>query len=106
MRQRRASSWKRDCGRHLAPLITAKKADKVAEVAATPEPAPTEAPPAETAEEAKPAKPARKSRAKKAKDEPAAEAAAAEAPGPTADNDEADASGDGPRRGWWQRTFG
>ena len=27
-------------------------------------------------------------------------------PVPTADNDEADASGDGPRRGWWQRTFG
>ena len=84
----------------------AKKADKVAEVAATPKPAPAESPPAETAEEAKPVKPARKSRAKKAKDEPAVEAAAAEAPVPTADNDEADASGDGPRRGWWQRTFG
>ena len=84
----------------------AKKADKAAEVVAAPESPPAETLPAGTAEEAKPAKPARKSRAKKAKDEPAAEAAAAEAPVPTADNDEADASGEGPRRGWWQRTFG
>jgi ribonuclease E len=64
---------------------------------------------AETTEEPKPAKPARKSRAKKAKDEaPAAEPQAdADAPVPTADNDEADdGSGEGPRRGWWQRTFG
>ena len=73
---------------------------------AAPEPVPAKTPPAETAEDAKPAKPARKSRAKKAKDEPVAEAAAVETAVPTADNDEADASGDGPRRGWWQRTFG
>jgi ribonuclease E len=84
----------------------AKKADKAAEVATIPEPAPAEAPAAETSEDSKPAKPARKSRAKKAKEEPAVEAAAAEAAVPTADNDEADASGEGPRRGWWQRTFG
>lgn len=66
------------------------------------EPAPPEAAPAEGS---KPAKPARKSRAKKAKDEapPAEEEPAV----PTADNDEADdGSGEGPRRGWWQRTFG
>ena len=84
----------------------AKKADQATEIASAPEPAPPEAPPAEMAEDAKPAKPARKSRAKKAKDEPVAEAAAVETAVPTADNDEADASGDGPRRGWWQRTFG
>jgi ribonuclease E len=86
----------------------AKQADQAEEVVAIPEPAPAEAPPAETAENAKPAKPARKSRAKKAKDEPVAEAApsAAEQAVPTADNDEADASGEEPRRGWWQRTFG
>jgi ribonuclease E len=89
-----------------ARRMRAKKSDKAAEVVPVPEPVPAQAPPADTAEEAKPAKPARKSRAKKAKDEPAAEAAAAEAPVPTADNDEADASGEGPRRGWWQRTFG
>ena len=48
-------------------------------------------------------------RAKKAKEEtPAAEPKAdTDAPVPTADNDEADdGSGEGPRRGWWQRTFG
>ena len=69
-----------------------------------PEPAPVEAP---AAEAEKPAKPARKSRAKKAKDE-APKSDAAEAPVPTADNDEADDDlGDSPRRsGWWQRTFG
>jgi len=38
--------------------------------------------------------------------EPAADAGE-EASVPTADNDEADdGSGEGPRRGWWQRTFG
>jgi ribonuclease E len=65
--------------------------------------------PVETAEEPKPEKPARKSRAKKVKEEaPAAEPVAdPEPPVPTADNDEADdGSGEGPRRGWWQRTFG
>ena len=86
----------------------AKKADQAAEVVAAPEPAPAEPTPAETAEDAKPAKPARKSRAKKTKDEPTAETAstATEQAMPMADNDEADASGEGPRRGWWQRTFG
>ena len=70
------------------------------------EPAPPEAAPAEVAEQSKPAKPARKSRAKKAKDEAPAPAEAEPAV-PTADNDEADdGSGEGPRRGWWQRTFG
>ena len=80
-----------------------RKTDDTAEVAAPPK-----APPAEAAEEAKPAKPARKSRAKKPKAEPAAAEAAeaGESAVPTADNDEADASGEGPRRGWWQRTFG
>ena len=84
----------------------AKKADQVEEVASAPEPAAEV--PAEAEEDAKPKKPARKTRAKKAKDEPAAEAAptATEQSVPTADNDEADASGEGPRRGWWQRTFG
>ncbi|HEX6409671.1 MAG TPA: Rne/Rng family ribonuclease [Sphingomicrobium sp.] len=81
----------------------AKKKDDAAEAVASEEPAPAEAPAAEIAEEAEPAKPARKSRAKKA--EPVA-AETAESAVPTADNDEADASGDGPRRGWWQRTFG
>jgi ribonuclease E len=80
----------------------AKKKDDTAETVESSEPAPGEAVPAESAEETKPAKPARKSRAKKAKAEPSV----AESAVPTADNDEADASGDGPRRGWWQRTFG
>ncbi len=82
----------------------AKKKDDAAEAIVSEEPARAEAPAAETTEEVKPAKPARKSRAKK-KAEPAA-AETAESAVPTADNDEADASGDGPRRGWWQRTFG
>jgi ribonuclease E len=70
------------------------------------EPAPPEAAAAEAPEESKPAKPARKSRAKKAKDETPT-AGEAEPAVPTADNDEADdGSGEGPRRGWWQRTFG
>ena len=80
------------------------KTEEAAETSA--EPAPPEAPPAETSEDAKPAKPARKSRAKKAKDEAPAPVEGGPAV-PTADNDEADdASGEGPRRGWWQRTFG
>jgi ribonuclease E len=75
--------------------------------AAESEPAPAEAPPAETADEAAPAaKPARK-RKTKAKAEPEeAEPAAEEPVGvPTANNDTAEDSGE-PRRGWWQRTFG
>jgi ribonuclease E len=83
-----------------------KKADAEAEVAVS-EPAPAEAPPAETAEEAAPAKPARKRRAKKdgpalAEAGPAADAAVPVA----ADNDTAEDGSGEPRRGWWQRTFG
>jgi ribonuclease E len=72
------------------------------------EPAPAEAPPAETADQAAPpAKPARKRRTKAA-------AAKAEAPAPepvpvpTANDDtaEEDDSGQQRRSGWWQRTFG
>lgn len=70
------------------------------EAAAEAAPAPA---PAEEEAEAKPAKPARKSRARKAK----AGEEAPEPTAPTADNDElGEESGDGPRRGWWQRTFG
>jgi len=89
-----------------------------------PEPAPVEAPPAETvdqaapAEDAPPAKPARKRRTKAAAKPDSGEAAApvpvatnaeseAVAP-PVANNDAAETEDDGePRRGgWWQRTFG
>jgi ribonuclease E len=79
------------------------------------EPAPAEAPPAETVEQAAPAeKPARKRRSKKAEAalaEAEAESAAPEpepAPMPAANNDAAEAEEPGePRRsGWWQRTFG
>jgi ribonuclease E len=85
------------------------KTEEAVEAAAEPAPPetpPVEAPPAEAGGDAAPAKPARKSRAKKAKVE-APTPAEAEPAVPTADNDEADdASGEGPRRGWWQRTFG
>ena len=78
---------------------------------AIPAPAAADAPPAETADQQAPppAKPARKRRSKAAATAPAEEqAAAAEpVPVPAANNDTADdESGDGPRRGWWQRTFG
>jgi ribonuclease E len=81
---------------------------KAAEIAVT-EPAPLEAPPAETAETAEeaPAKPKRKSRAKKAEAAPAE--TPAETSGPAAnDQPEEELGEDGePRRGgWWQRTFG
>jgi ribonuclease E len=91
-----------------------KKAATEAEVT-VPEPAPPEAPPAETAEQAAPAeKPARKRRSKKAEAAPAeaeAEPATPEpepAPVPAANNDaaEAEESGEPRRSGWWQRTFG
>jgi ribonuclease E len=85
-----------------------KKAAPDAEITVT-EPAPAEAPPAETADEAAPAeKPARKRRSKKAGAEVEAEATAPEPlPVPAANNDTADENGDEPRRsGWWQRTFG
>ncbi len=89
----------------------AKKVVEEAEVAVV-EPAPAEAPPAETATDAEPTKPKRRSRAKKAA--PEAEAPAVEAPAetpvPAADNDAAEGAApesDEPRRGgWWQRTFG
>ena len=95
-----------------------KKADVVAEEAA-PVAAVAEAAPAEeaAAEEA-PAKPKRTRRKKAVAAEvegetatPAAKAVAetvaVEAPAPVADGgDEGEVDGDGPRRGWWQRTFG
>ena len=61
---------------------------------------------ASTESEAKDTKPKRRSR-KKA--EPVAETAPRPEPAPAAANDEPDASSDeesGPRRGWWQKTFG
>ncbi|HUP66594.1 MAG TPA: Rne/Rng family ribonuclease, partial [Sphingomicrobium sp.] len=79
-----------------------KKAVEEAEIA-VPEPAPAEAPPAETAETAALAKPARK-RASRAKAKP--EAPDEPATPPAANNDTA-SDDDGPRRsGWWSRTFG
>ena len=91
-----------------------KKAPTEAEVA-VPEPAPAEAPPAETADQAAPpAKPARKRRTKAAKEaeqtkqaEQAPEAVPEESVGvPAANNDTAAEPSGEPRRGWWQRTFG
>ncbi|HET7604460.1 MAG TPA: Rne/Rng family ribonuclease [Sphingomicrobium sp.] len=94
-----------------------KKAAAEAEVAIV-EPAPAEAPPAESAEEAaSQAKPARKrrSRAKQESEEaqPAAEepnegqpAAGQPVSVPAANNDTAAEVAGEPRRGWWQRTFG
>jgi ribonuclease E len=85
-----------------------KKAAAGAEVA-VPEPAPAEAPPAETADQtAPPAKPVRKRRTKADKDaEKAAEPAEEEPVGvPAANNDTSDETSGEPRRGWWQRTFG
>jgi len=74
------------------------------------EPAPAEAPPAETAEQAAPTeKPARKRRSKKADAaaaEPEAAPVAEPIPVPAANNDTADESGEPRRSGWWQRTFG
>jgi ribonuclease E len=79
-----------------------KKAAVEAEVA-VPEPAPADAPPAETADEAAPeAKPARKRRSKKTEEAAPEELAAV----PTANDDAADEASGEPRRGWWQRTFG
>jgi ribonuclease E len=75
------------------------------------EPAPPEAPPAETADqEARAVKPAprRRSRKAKASDQAEEQTPVPEpVPVPAANNDTAeDESGDGPRRGWWQKTFG
>ena len=75
---------------------------------AVPEPAPADAPPAETADEAPAAtKPARK-RGSKAKQEPEPAATPAVEPAATmAANNDTETESDGePRRGWWQRTFG
>jgi ribonuclease E len=83
-----------------------KTADAEAGIA-VPEPAPTDAPPAETADQEAPPTPGRKRKAKAA-ETPATEpeAPAAEpTPVPAANNDTT-AEGDEPRRGWWQRTFG
>ncbi len=86
-----------------------KKAAAEAEIAVT-EPAPADAPPAETADqEAPPAKPARKRKSKAAVAAPAEEEAAPPEPAhaPAANNDTAeDDSAEEPRRGWWQKTFG
>jgi ribonuclease E len=85
-----------------------KKAAAEAEVA-VPEPAPAEAPPAETVDQtAPPAKPVRKRRTKADKDaEKAAETAEEEPVSvPAANNDTSDETSGEPRRGWWQRTFG
>ena len=84
-----------------------KRAVNEAEVAVT-EPAPAEAPPAETAEDAAPpAKPARKRRTKKADAEVSEAAEAGDAvPVPAANNDTTEEPAAEPRRGWWQKTFG
>ena len=81
-----------------------KKAAPEAEIAVT-EPAPADAPPAETADQAAPpAKPARKRRSKTAESAPAA---TQPMPVPAANNDTADVDESGEtRRGWWERTFG
>jgi ribonuclease E len=88
------------------------------EVIAIAEPAPADAPPAETVDEAKPAKRARRSRkvapaiagqeasGEHSADQPAAGAFAGAEAMPTPDNDQAAAPTQEPRRGWWQRTFG
>jgi ribonuclease E len=103
-----------------------KKDDAAEAVVSVPEPAPADAPSAETADEATaPSKPARRRRSKAAEPEPVpstidlepaaaegqpeAPAAEREAPSsepvplPEANNDTV---GGEPRRGWWQRTFG
>jgi ribonuclease E len=94
-----------------APKRSRRKKIAAEPEATVPEPAPADAPPAETADQAAaPEKPARRRRSKKS--EPAeAETTPAHAaeptPVPAANNDTAE-EGDGePRRsGWWQRTFG
>ena len=87
------------------PKAKRTRGKKAAEL---PEPAPPEAPPAETADSTEEAKPKPKRRSRKAKPAEPEEGQAPE-PGrvPTADNDPngGEPSGE-PRRGWWQRTFG
>ena len=93
----------------------ARKAAAAEAELAVPEPAPADAPPAETVDQAAPAaKPARKRRGKAAPSEaegaaaePAPAAAEPAAPLPAANNDAApEEEGAEPRRGWWQKTFG
>jgi len=82
---------------------------KAAADVAMPEPAPAEAPPAETAEDsAATAKPARNRRSRKADAGETEPAPSAEpVPVPAANNDTAEEADGEPRRsGWWQRTFG
>jgi ribonuclease E len=86
------------------------KVDATAEEA-VPEPAPTEAHPAETADQVTPrAKPARKRKSGKTPkaevSAPPVEASAAEPTLVPAANNDTLAESDEPRRGWWQRTFG
>jgi ribonuclease E len=77
-----------------------KKDEAAAAVVEVPEPAPAEAPPAETSTEAKPKKRTRKKAA-----EPAEGGKGALLP--EADNDSnGGEEGGKPRSGWWQRTFG
>jgi ribonuclease E len=79
-----------------------------AEVISIPEPAPSDAPPAQTADEAA-TKPARRRRSAKnvPPSGPAAEEPATAQPAsvPSPDNDVSEPASE-PRRGWWQRTFG
>jgi len=83
-----------------------KKAAAEAEVAVV-EPAPSQAPPAETAaESSEPAKPARKRRSRAKQPEDVERLAEAAAPVPAANNDTAEEADSEPRRGWWQKTFG
>ena len=72
------------------------------------EPAPAEAPPAETADQAAaPAKPARKRRTKAAAGRSRKRLLPEPVRVPAANNDTAEEDDAGePRRGWWQRTFG
>jgi ribonuclease E len=90
-----------------------KKAAAAEAEVTIPEPAPPEAPPAETADQAAPpAKPARKRRSKAAETAPVAEPELAEAGAepalvPVANNDAGPSDPPAsPRRGWWQKTFG
>jgi ribonuclease E len=91
------------------PKPKRRRSKKAAETEVTvAEPAPAEAPPAETADQAaEPTKPARKRRAKTKEPAEAAEPASEEAVGvPAANNDTSVGATAEPRRGWWQRTFG
>jgi ribonuclease E len=81
-----------------------KAAEPEAEIASA-EPAPAQAPPAETADEATPPAKAPRKRPTKAKAKPA-KSAAEPAANDTATDAGLDESGEPRRGGWWQRTFG